>query len=212
VLYAEGSAEHGGAVRLLPAPGHDLSPIHLGPGHLLVQRMVAEHVKCPLEAIRFLSPLRYRGATVRGSQLLNPRVLRSLIAFPANHRRPDLAVVLIDEDGDRSRQSLAASLEGSVLPAVIGLAAPEFEAWLIADHATLCATLRAPVDPPPQSVLPRAAKAYLANAMSVAGIDEDRSNDLRCELASNCNLDVLRRIRGFEAFMKEMGRLVNRQL
>jgi hypothetical protein len=132
VLYAEGSAEHGGDVRLLPAPGDELGPNHLGPAHLLVSRIVAELVPCPRAAVRFISPLRIRGRNVRGSDLQAPNNLRSLLAFPAGDRRPELGVVLVDEDGMRRRRDLRNILEGTIVPAAFGLAAPEFEAWLIA--------------------------------------------------------------------------------
>jgi hypothetical protein len=176
----------------------------------LIRRVVAEQAKCPPEAVRFVSPLRHRGKTARGSEFLVPKILRSLVTFPSNHRRPDLAVVLIDEDGDRSRQSLGAALEASVVPAVIGLACPEFEAWLIADHAALCAALRIAVDPSPETMAPRAAKAFLASALSRAGIPEGGSDSVRRQLASICNLQMLQRLRTFELFQKELGRLLAR--
>jgi hypothetical protein len=213
VLYAEGSAEHGGDVRLLPAPREELADIHLGPAHLLVRRIVATAASCPTEAVRFVSPLRIgRGRTVRGSDLHVAANLRRLLAFPFSERRPHVGVVLVDEDGIRERRDLRTGLENTVVPAGFGLAAPEFEAWLIADHFALCQALKLKVDPPPapDGMAPGAAKAYLTELMREAGFDDVRSEIARCELASNCSLEVLRRIRGFEELVKDIARILQR--
>jgi hypothetical protein len=157
--------------------------------------------------VRFVSPLRPRGKTVRASELLVPTILRSLVAFPNNFRRPDLAIILVDEDGDGSRQALAASLDGSIVPAVMGVAVPEFEAWLIADHANLAQVLRTTIDPPPATMAPRAAKAFLSKAFSCRSGSSDPA-ELRKELARSCDFKALMRVRSFEMLMKEIGRVL----
>jgi hypothetical protein len=193
VLYAEGSAEHGGEVRLLPAPGEELAEVHLGAAHLLIRRVVAAAAHCPPDAVRFVSPLRIRGRTVRGSDLHVGTNLKKLLAFPMTHRRPHLGIVLTDEDGIRSRRDLRTALENSVVPAALGLATPEFEAWLIADHKALCGVLKMKIDlpPAPDAMAPGAAKTYLANLMNQSGLAIHYTETVRRDLACNCNLDAL---------------------
>ena len=198
-------------MRSLPAPREELAEAHPGAAHLLVRRIVAGAARCRPEAVRFVSPLRTSGGRiVRGSDLHVGATLRKLLAFPASSRRPQLGIVLVDEDGVRSRRDLRTALEGTVVPAALGLATPEFEAWLVADHAVLCAALKINIDPPstPDSMRPGSAKAYLAHLLSQAGFDASQAQTVRRELASNCNLDALQRIRGFEELVKDRARIL----
>jgi hypothetical protein len=103
-------------------------------------------------------------------------------------------------------------LENSVLPAACGLAAPEFEAWLIADHVALCAALKMSVDPPvaPEAMVPGGAKAYLVGLLNRAGFDALQCEAARREIASNCNLETLRRVRAVEELIKDVARILAR--
>jgi hypothetical protein len=212
VLYAEGPGEYGGEIRLLPAPTHELADEHLGPGHVLVRRIVAMEANCPIEAVRFVAPLRLRGRSVRGSDLLVPATLRKLVAFPPTVRRPDLAVILLDEDGDKGRAGLAAELHGTVVPAILGVAVPEFEAWLLADHACLNSTLGVSVSAPPsaEALARGGAKTLLGQLMTSAGVASGRINSIRCQLAENCSLHLLRGFVSAERFIKELRRQLRR--
>jgi hypothetical protein len=214
VLYTEGAAEHGGDIRLLPAPREALAEVHLGPAHLLVRRIVAAQKPCPDDAVRFISPLRIgRGGRIaRGSDLHVAANLRELLAFPMSEKRPDLGIVLVDEDGVRGRRDLRGELENSRVPAAFGLATPEFEAWLIADHASLCEALNMSFDPPtmPENMAPGVAKAYLADLFTRAGVSDAQRETVRRDLASNCNLETLRRVRGFEELAKDIARILAR--
>lgn len=105
VLYAEGALD----ARVewqWTAPGHDLQEDELGPAHHLVRRAVAWCRGCPPEAVRFDSPIRKpSGRRYRGSDLLDPRLLRRIAATHALAGSA-LPVVLIDQDGDAGRHAL----------------------------------------------------------------------------------------------------------
>lgn len=198
VLYAEGAAETAGSVTQLPEPLHPLAEDMLGPAHMLVRRCLSPAV--PESAITFLAPLRTsRGRVARGSDLLHVPTLRRLLAFP---RRPDLAVVLVDGDEDRSRKAtLEAALEGLAMPRVIGVAPPEFEAWLIADHEAVGAVLGRPVPTPPdpESMRRRQAKALLQDWLT------DGPAEARISVASRCDLDRIgQRCPAFATFRADL--------
>jgi hypothetical protein len=206
VLYAEGPGDSGGEVRLLPEYGAALGDSHLGAAHHLVRRIIAEILPCPPEAITFTAPLRTsRGRYARGSDLLVPAILRRLVAFPPTPRRPDLAIVLIDEDGDRSRRELAKCMEAGTVPAALGVPAPEFEAWLLCDQRCLCEQLNAAVDlpPDPDSMMPGQAKALLQRAVA-PGEAEGRWGDAARRIAENLDLELALRVRSFERFVKDL--------
>src|SRR5689334_6448808 len=128
VLYAEGPADAEGLFELPRQPGDGLVEDSLGPAHILVRRCIATVRRLPTPAILFEEPLRVRGAVAQGSRLLHPPTLRKLLTWIDPKKRPDLAIVLVDCDGDSERkkrlEESTASLEA---PHVIGVAVQEFE-------------------------------------------------------------------------------------
>jgi hypothetical protein len=205
VLYAEGGNETGGSGPP-PTPGAEMHDDALGAAHLLVRRVLAAAWGIPLAAVRFIGPLRRRGVVIRGSQLLDRETLRQALSFGSERRRPDFAVVLVDEDGDDARHR---TVDGHVadlpLPRVVGCAVREFEAWLIADHAPVRAML-GPLQAPAsiEQLRPTEAKALLAGWASSGNVAEI---ELRRTLASQCDLDdVAHRCAAFARFRNDVGR------
>jgi hypothetical protein len=163
VLLAEGNGEVGPNAQR--GPGSPVAVDDWAPGHELFARAIAHGTKIPREAVRFLEPLRTgRGGVAKGSNLLHDKTLRRLLGYlPAF--RPDLAIVLVDADGEPTRKR---KLEGILhdIPGnkLIAVATQEFESWLVGDPAALTAVLgvdanRAP--PHPERLAPSAAKALL---------------------------------------------------
>src|SRR5262245_7315643 len=87
------------------------------------------------ESVRFEEPLRLPARTPRGSDLRRRKNVRHLLTWGSHARRPDLAVVLIDEDGEEAILStMTGFLEPRLeLPVALGVAVREFESWLTAD-------------------------------------------------------------------------------
>jgi hypothetical protein len=191
VLHAEGPGETRGAFSLPPAPGSVLSEDGLGPGHLLVRRVAEAARGVPAEAIAFLAPLRSsRGVVVRGSMLLERTTLRQLLTWPSADRRPDVAIVLVDADGDPAdrRALLQSHVVGITLPTVLAIAVQEFESWLISDQRALNAVAGAGTARPPhvEDMKPREAKTLLAGLAN-----HQDAHGARCGLARTLDLDVL---------------------
>lgn len=162
VLYAEGAAEAGHG----PGFGQVLAEDELGPAHDLVRRCLTEKGTIPEGAVLFGRPLRLKGKVARGSDLLVPGHARKLLAWPPRSRAPEFAVFLVDGDGDPSRRAAAENaVAGSLVPAVIGVAVQEFEAWLIADDAAVsqASGLHFPTQRGPEDMKPREAKELLAD-------------------------------------------------
>src|SRR5258708_32352562 len=89
-----------------------------------------------MAAVRFLGQLRLRGRIPRGSDLHSAKNLRKLLTFPTPPW-PDVGIVLVDEDGSKSRFALAEQLTDLLTPNVVGVAVPEFAAWQLSDLACL---------------------------------------------------------------------------
>jgi hypothetical protein len=202
-VYVEGGREYGPAVAL-PPPNEPLAEDNLGPAHVLVRRCLADVVT--EDAIQFLAPLKFLGKECRGSMLLKEKVLRRVLTWAEG--APDLAVVLVDEDGINQRLS---QLNGHVAsrklvtpPVVVGVPAPEFEAWLLADHATAARIVGRDIQKPPDagSLSPRDAKRRFDEWMK--GHDLDVTKALRVRLASECDLALLDQCRSFELFRKDL--------
>lgn len=206
VLLAEGNGESGPNAQRGPG-----SPIHVedwGPGHELFARAIAASSSIPREAVQFLEPLRTsRGAIAKGSNLLHRQTLRRLLSYlPAV--RPELAIVLIDADGDTSRKQL---LEGFLedIPGVrlIAVAIQEFESWLSCDGKTLNAVLSADSGGAPQQpekLAPGEAKAMLQKLMS--NVDDARA--ARINLARHIDLNVVAsRCPGFATCLNDLASL-----
>jgi hypothetical protein len=165
VLYAEGSGETLGELSSFQsAPGTPLAEEQLGAGHVLARRAIASARGIPEDAVLFEAPLRTaRGLVAHGSDFLNRTTLRRLLTWPDLQRRPELAIVLVDADGEANRGArLERDIEG-LAHAVVGVAKQEFEAWLIADHAALNAVLGLALQESqsPEEMKPREAKQLL---------------------------------------------------
>lgn len=141
VLLAEGNGEVGPNAHRGP-----LSPIAIeewGPGHELFARAIALKSQIPREAVQYREPLRTRGKVAKGSNLLHGRTLRQLLTYlPVD--RPDLAIVLVDADGELSRKrALEEILHDVPGTRLIVVAVHEFETWLVSDGAALARVLSA---------------------------------------------------------------------
>jgi hypothetical protein len=193
VLHAEGAGETAGPSSVLgAAPGQELEAGRLGAGHLLLGRVVSSLVD---DVVAFHEPWKTRrGRIAKGSDLLHAQTLRQLLTWPLPESRPDIAVVLVDRDGDRERERfLLQTIEDmQTLPVrVIGVAAEEFEAWLIADHVALGAVIGSTIDmtQDPESMKPGEAKAFLASCL-VAHADPAEA---RRQLARSLDLGTIAR-------------------
>lgn len=186
-LYAEGGGETGHG----PGFGEILSEEELGPAHDLVRRCIGKARAIPEAAVLFQRPLRLRGRTARGSDLLVASSARRLLAWPPRSRSPELAVFLVDGDGDPSRRAAVEhATAGALVPIVIGIANHEFEAWLIADDVAVSRAIGAPFPTQrnPEEMRPREAKNVLADAIGRAA-SEPRV--VRRTIARTCDLDVV---------------------
>jgi hypothetical protein len=212
VLYAEGSGETAGSVTMLPAPGATLTPEMLGPGHLLIGRAIERVWNLPLEAVRFESPLRTaRGTVAHGSDLHERTSLRRLLTWARPRLRPELVVVLVDEDGDRSRKSrLVGHTEDLPCTRVIAVAVREFEAWLLADEAALREVLGCEVATvaTPEDLSRGEAKQLFNELCDVVAVDGNRKahhHACRHSVSRTADLDALaRRCRSFALFLEEL--------
>ena len=212
VLYAEGAGELLGTISQLPPVGEALRPESWGPAHELIARMKHEPAPASPAELRFDSPKRFRGRLAKGSDLHNERALRELLSWFRPDEQPDLAVVLVDADGDQQRANrLRQAVSSLKVPAIVVASIQEFEAWLIADHACVSAVLGSTGPLPgatdaPETLAPRAAKALLAQWMERAGCTEaSAQRDVRRRIARECSLPTLRdRCRAFATFASEL--------
>jgi hypothetical protein len=206
VLYAEGPGDSGGEVTRLPPPGDVLEEHHLGAAHTLVRRCVARESSIPEAAVKFLCPLRVLGRHHKGSDLLHRQVLRQLLTWPAAHRRPDLAIVFVDADGERNRRNtLLEALDRIPLPHVIAVPIQEFESWLIADHAAIGRLIFPVPDQPPsiEGLSVREAKTMLSRWSSSSNSNMSPAQ-LRLTLARTCDLPALDRLSAFQLFRDDL--------
>ncbi len=212
VVYAEGAAERlagRSSARLPTAPGHPLQEDEHGPAHILVKRALAEVCERPPQSLTFDAPLRWRGRQPKGSDLLNERTLKMLLRWPRPTLAPDLAVVLIDCDGEKDRKQRLEEVIAAPSRAtqhVVAMSIQEFEAWLIADIQTVNDVLETTIDEPanPENMQPGDAKeAFLRWCNHEAdNIDE---NDARCDIVRNLDFDTLsRRCSAFETFLSDI--------
>jgi hypothetical protein len=210
-LYAEGAGETLGAVTLLPTPGDLLREGHLGPAHLLVRRVVSQERRIPEDAVHFVAPLRSpRGKTVCGSMLHSGKILRKCLVWPFADRRPDLAVVIVDQDDEtRRKRDLDAATANLAVTRVIAVAVKEFEAWLLADPDALRDAV-GPIESlpaAPEGLPCRAAKKLLAEleARWVSGHNGRDELAFRRTIAAACSLAaVANRCPSFSAFLDEV--------
>jgi len=207
VLYAEGSGEVGaGALR--PAPGRLLVEELLGPGHILISGAITLARGIPHEGIHFEQPLRTRGRLAKGSDLISRTTLRQLLTWADPARRPDLAVVLVDADGDSSRRrTLLAETNALPVTKIIAVAVEEFEAWLVADQKAVAEVLgsKARLDDRPEKLPRREAKRLLASWCGQP--DESRSGEMiRLSLARHADPSRLRaRSASYAQLVEDLG-------
>lgn len=198
VVYAEGAGE---APASLFAPGRVLAEHDIGPAHVLVRRCLAADGTCEEGEVEFLAPRRLAsGRHARGSDLLVASVLRKLFTRVPAVPEEDLTVLLVDQDGDGHRErQLQGLCESHPRRIAIGVAVPEFEAWLLGDLGAVRAVLGREVEEPPavETLSPGAAKERFR---SLCPATEHRR--VRLELARTVDLDRLMRLRAFEAFRK----------
>jgi hypothetical protein len=205
VLNAEGAGETRGAFAMPPSPGSALSEEHLGPGHLLVRRLVEVARGVPANAVSFLAPPRSgRGIVVRGSMLLDRTMLRQLLQWPLVQHRPDVAIVLVDADGDPKRRALLEShVEGIKTPTIIAVAVQEFESWLITDQRALNAVVGASTARPSrvEELKRREAKELLSSHLA----EHADAHAGRCTLARTIDLELLtRESESFARFVEDL--------
>jgi hypothetical protein len=207
-VYAEGAGELAGARNLQPAPGSLLTEEELGAAHLLVRRCLEKVRGLETSLVRFEEPLRTaRGRLARGSILHSRDTLRPLLFWADPDKEPDLAVILVDGDGDDSRQALLDSaLEDTPVEAVASVAIQEFEAWLVADPATLKSVLRQPLAPPkpPEKLSRREAKELLKQWCEEHARSRDAA-EIRRDIARQCDLDMLaQKCTAFASFLRKL--------
>jgi hypothetical protein len=208
VLLAEGSGETLGEGPFgRPAPGEPIRGEEQGAGHILVARALEVARRLPAAAIQFQTPPRVRGRDARGSDLLYRDTLRRLLTWPRPQDRPDLAVVLVDQDGQPGRAALLAGhLAGLPASHVVVVAIQEFEAWLVADQGALRAVFgpEAVAPPVPEALEPRLAKGLIRAWTSAHGRGQE-ARRLRCDLAHVCDLEVLQAVcPAFRRFVKDL--------
>ena len=209
VVYAEGTGELAGAKSLQPAPGAQLSEEELGSAHLLVRRCLEKARGLDASLVQFEEPLRTpRGRVAKGSMLHSRDTLRPLLLWADPHKQPDLAIVLVDADGDTGRQKLLdEAIEGIPVKAVVAVAIQEFEAWLVADPNALKSVLRKPLSPPkpPEKLSRREAKELLQQWCEEHAHSRDAA-EIRRNLAEECDLDTLaQKCTAFASFLSKLG-------
>jgi hypothetical protein len=210
VVYAEGAGELTGRdTRRQRRPGTALTGEELGAAHLLVRRCLRRTQGLDPESIQFDEPLRGpRGQLAKGSMLHSGESLRRFLSWPDEDLEPDLAIILIDADGQEDRQQrLVGAIQDMSVPAVLSAAIQEFEAWLIADEAAVKDVLRKPLSTPksPERMSKRQAKELL-QAWCAEHAGRKDSHELRRQLAETCDLDtVSAHCAAFADFLQRLG-------
>lgn len=137
----------------------------------------------------------------RGSDLHKPLNIRRLTRWAQPRLKPSLTVVLVDGDGQRGRYSELNDACDAF--AVVGVAVPEFEAWLLADHSALIEVL-GPLKQPRKTFKPQAAKELFRRVVRSAGIDERTA---RAQLAQRYDPKVVaERSKSFQRFHADLRR------
>ena len=195
VLYAEGPGETLGAVPCSGPPGSPLNEEMLGPGHILIKRLIQDRIFPELElVVKFEAPLKdKKGRSVKGSMLHHRQTLRQIVTWPNSNMQPDVTVILADQDGDASREkTLEEFISDRSSNPVIGIAVREFEAWLLGDQNAVRRVIDVHFDPlkSVERMSPREAKECLGNLIGVSEV-ELGADEIRREIAYSCDLGVL---------------------
>lgn len=208
-LYAEGAGETLKGPHSSVPPGEILPEDELGAGHVLIRRLLSQDLSLPPGAVRFVRPLRLRDREARGSDLLDDRAVSRLVNWPMPTRRPTCSVLLVDSDGRPGRHPL--EFRDCIPPAYRGVAAKEFEAWLIADQvgvqqAMAGATFE--MTRAPEDLLPGEAKALLAQALGgVSSGSHEEAKGLRRTISELMDLDrAAARSNSFRTFREGLSR------
>ncbi|HTQ03794.1 MAG TPA: DUF4276 family protein [Polyangiaceae bacterium] len=134
-----------------------------------------------------------------------------MLAWPAPDLSPDLAVVLVDRDGDAARRTLLQRIieeRGAMHPpTIVGVAQEEFESWLIADPKAASQVSGSIVEVPraPDNLMPGEAKRTLADWTANAG----DSFIARRLIAESMDLEVAaNRSNSLRAFLADLRRFV----
>lgn len=204
VLYAEGSGETSGTDSRLPPPGEPLADAHLGPAHRLARRAIAHARKLDPAAVAFQSALRTRrGRLPRGSDLHDAATVRRLLAFV--RVVPDLAIVLVDADGDAAERRRALAKIAVAVPWVHAVAVQEFEGWLVSDAPSASRALGKTFDTPPEPDALARGEAKTLWASWTAALEPTERARMRGALADQVDLaTVLARSRSFARFVDDL--------
>ncbi len=174
----------------------------LGPAHILTRRALAA---LDVDAVRFDSPARLRGRLPVGSDLHKPARLRQLLTWANPRLQPHLAIVMIDQDGDRGRRKLLDDIrETLLLQVVLAVSVQEFESWLLADRECLGEIVSSlgRGTSKPETLKRGEAKKRLANALSEEELDHAET---RLRIVSECDLEVLaKRCPSFSRYMSDL--------
>jgi hypothetical protein len=200
VVYGEGAEVGGRFAPLSPIP-----PESHGPLHTLIARILEIDAQIPQAAAHFLAPLRLGARVVRGSDLHVKTNLDMLLTFPVARGRPELAIVVVDQDDDTSRRSrLQPAIESALVPSVLGICAQEFEAWVIADEQTASriAGRTFGTAAEPEGMAPGEAKSLCAGWFVAAHVER---HEAILRYARECDLDrIAARCPSFRAFRNDL--------
>jgi hypothetical protein len=206
VVYAEGPAELG-LFGFPPSAGCVLTEDFQGPAHALVARCIVQVGWVPRAAVQFEQGLRKATTALpRGSDFLEPKILRRLLSWASAEVRPHLALVLIDEDGFSERYSALARVIADRLPlppAIVAVCRQEFESWLLADEECVASVLGAPIGRgDPETWEPGLAKKLLAEMSQMSS--GEAPHTVRRRIVEECNLEALARCQSFQRFLSDL--------
>jgi hypothetical protein len=192
----------------------------LGAGHILIARSLRHTRQIPEASTSFYQGKKLAtGRFPRGSDLLLERNIQQLGTVDTARPHvlvPDLFVFLVDQDDDVGRklrlQAACARAAPRGLSRCVVVAVKEFEAWLVADTATLRQHLRdaQPLGQTPESLERRVAKEWLQRAITedASAKEADRHAHtlaIRRALATNADLSIVERTcPSFSTFIAEL--------
>jgi hypothetical protein len=144
----------------------------------------------------------------RGSDFLHAQTLAQLLTWPRPDKQPDLAVVIVDADGDsRRKPTLDEAVSKVRVSRVVAVAVQEFEAWLIADEVAAAAVLgqRLSRSKDPEQMARREAKELLKGWLETSTQTDSAAWELRRDIAARADLEVMaERCPAFDLFRHEL--------